>query len=362
MKIRELLNEDTVDNMRVLRDCTELVIKNMPYTFPIEMDDIYWVSNFDGRGNLLKKYENTKYQAVVNRFVNSYNIRYINPSEIYSTAGAHAIGMGNCRILFNISAFMGQSGDFTRHQILEKVNEKTKAFKTFKAIVLHELRHLMQHVEYPNYSSNNKDTEYAKDPIEIDAAWHHHLEDYSPQNYSTAASYTKDVMLSFVKYKKLSDKQLRHYTGKTASYWLKHARKDNIVSSSTTLVDKVKARHAQIASVISTHIQSSNRPTDLRSVIPNYDIDSRMFSVPLKWYSAVSAMINKRTEISKANAVIAYLLVALTVPKNEISIVQSYLTKVSKITLTDAFEGCSQMSKNGYDGEAIRSFMRSVYL
>ena len=352
----ELIVEKTLTNMNALNDCADLIIENMPYNFPSGMSETYEVGNFNGANKLIKKYENTKFEKNIKDFVSKYAVRYI--SEKSNMGGAHVVGLGQYGLILNIAGFMAKDADFTKPQILGAAHTKA-GIKTFKSVILHELRHLFQYVEYPKYATSERNISYSKDPIEVDAAWHHHLQDYPPYSYSNAQSYVKDVMASFTDYKELTDKQIRHYTAKTAAYWNDYRTIPPLLKGATPL-ERFKEKQENVAKLISSSLQSKNRPTDLLH-IPNYDQDSRSFFVPERWYNGVSAMIIKRMQISKENAAIAYLLIGMTVPKDEIPVVKKYLSSVSKIELNDALAGCDSLSENGFDGEAIRSFMQAIY-
>ena len=354
----ELIVEKTLTNMNALSDCADLIIENMPYNFPSDMDDEYWVSHFRGATNLIKKYENTKFERNINNFVSKYKVRYI--SEKNDFGGAHVIGRSIHILIFNIAGFMQDNADFTRYQILNAAHTDEAGIKTFKSVIIHELRHLFQHVEYPKYAETERNISYSKDPTEVDAAWHHHLQDHPPYNYSNAQSYVKDIMARFTKYKDLSDKQIRHYAAKTAAYWHDYSTLPSLPRGATPL-ERFKEKQEKVAKLISFNLQSKNRPTYLRDHIPNYNPDARNFYVPLHWYDAVSAMITKRAEISKENAAIAYLVIGLTVPKDAIPSAKKYLSSVSKIDMNDAMAGCDKFNEKGFDGEAIRSFIQSIY-
>lgn len=353
----ELIVEKTLTNMNALSDCADLIIENMPYNFPSGMDDEYLVSDFRGAENLIKKYENTKFEGNIKVFVSKYIVRYI--SEKSNLGGALITGHGRYELLLNIAGYMHENADFTRYQILDAAHADA-GIKTFKSVVLHELRHLFQQVEYPNYSNSERNISYTKDPIEVDAAWHHHLQDRPPYNYSNAQSYVKDVMAGFTKYKDLSDKQIRHYAAKTAAYWHDYSTVPSLPRGATPL-ERFKEKQEKVAKLISSSLQSKNRPDDLREYIPNYNPDSRSFFVPDKWYEVMASLIMARVAIIKENAVIAYLVIGLTVPKDEIPSAKKYLSSVSKIDINDAMAGCDKLSEKGFDGEAIRNFFLSTY-
>lgn len=94
--------------------------------------------------------------------------------------------------------------------------------KKIETVLVHELRHVMQRRQFGDFYHKQVDKmaanqyNYHSDPIEIDAAFLHHLHD---EEATDIQSFVKGVMDRFTKYKKLTPKQVEHYRRKAATYF-----------------------------------------------------------------------------------------------------------------------------------------------
>lgn len=218
MRYVEILTEETIENMRFLQDCVDLVISNLPSHFPENSEkDI----DLLGIPALARKYNQTKFAPVLKELENTALLIYNKPTGVgktrmgalYSQNGIHAL-------LLNISAFLKECKDVTKSELLAFRNESLP-IKTFRAIILHELRHLVQYTDFAHYyTDKEKSEDYRSYPVELDAAWLHNLQDFDPNRFSSPTDFTNAVMKSFSDYKKLRGFQREHYRRKTATYWL----------------------------------------------------------------------------------------------------------------------------------------------
>lgn len=94
--------------------------------------------------------------------------------------------------------------------------------KKIETVLVHELRHVMQRRQFGDFYHSQVGKmaadkyDYHSDPIEIDAAFLHHLHDEEATNIN---DFVKGVMERFSKYKKLTPKQYNHYKRKAAAYY-----------------------------------------------------------------------------------------------------------------------------------------------
>jgi len=94
--------------------------------------------------------------------------------------------------------------------------------KSVETTLVHELRHVMQRRQFGNFyhkmvgKQQTDAYNYHTDPIEIDAAFLHHLHDEEATN---AKDFVDGVMSRFSQYKKLTPRQYEHYKKKAAAYF-----------------------------------------------------------------------------------------------------------------------------------------------
>jgi hypothetical protein len=222
MRYVEILTEETIENMRFLQDCVDLVISNLPSHFPENSEkDI----DLLGIPALSRKYNQTKFEPVIKELENTTLLIYNKPTGVGKTRmGALYSQNGLHSLLVNISAFLKECRNVSKSELLSFRNESLP-IKTFRAIILHELRHLVQYTDFTKYyTDKEKNQDYRSYPVELDAAWLHNLQDFDPNSFSSPTDFTNAVMKSFSDYKKLRGFEHDHYRRKTATYWL-HAVK-----------------------------------------------------------------------------------------------------------------------------------------
>lgn len=221
------LSESTTENMQVLKDCVNTIILAMPNIIPAESNKVVYISKSPAYKDLRAKYKNTKYEYSVSELAELV-VALFNTADIVNkdSMGGFTTAPGFPALILAISTFMRSADTVKKSDLLSRRLSDIHAVKTFKAIILHELRHFFQKNQYNHeyFTTKNKENDYNAQATEIDAAWLHHLEDYDPYNYVSASRYANAVMNSFYNYKELSDRQLKHYRRKTINYYLQNTK------------------------------------------------------------------------------------------------------------------------------------------
>jgi hypothetical protein len=206
--------------MQCLKDCLELVISNLPHSF--ESKSRFEIEGSDLRGleQLERTYGPTKYAAAIAGF-RKVTFVFDNRSEVMGLSWIGFYQSLPHRIVgVRISALMDSSEHVSLEAVLAYRNLDV-VIQRFRAILLHELRHVFQSFLYPTYYEKvaNSNVDYRKDKTEIDASWMHHLEDYHPRDFQNVGRYVNEIMDSLAGYKNLTAKERQHYFRKTARYY-----------------------------------------------------------------------------------------------------------------------------------------------
>lgn len=109
-----------------------------------------------------------------------------------------------------------------------------------KSTLVHELRHLFQHAEYPEYFKSRQAfrKEYSRQPIEIDAVWTQIIaHDIDVDQFETyPEDYVQEVLGSLMSKKSLTDKEIQHYSRKTLKFYNQYFDK-NVEKEWNTLIN-----------------------------------------------------------------------------------------------------------------------------
>lgn len=363
MKIHELI-ESTIGNMQVLNDCVDLVISRIPYKIKEnEQVDIQFNIDHGDVRKLSDRYNKYPYwEAAIKKF-SSMRIILTNDERFIrnSTIGSFSAETG--QIVLYISALMRSSKEVTRDELLSK-RVDNYPIKTFRAILLHEIRHLFQYSSYPKFYNRPEMVDYAKnyqsEPIEIDAAWYHHLTDFDVSDYTNPESYVNDVMKSFSDYKKLSPRWQSHYRRKTAIYFYNQKNKKNDKFSSTTARERLVGNREKIKDFIVSSIRvPTSTDYNLRN-LPGYDQNAGKFFLPSSIIENIRYAILKNKDIKKSTASIFYLVVAIYNPSIPHE-VKKYLNNVCHISLADALSTVDSYFPNNFDRETIKKYIATTF-
>lgn len=347
MRLSDVLIERTTENMQVLRDCVELIIANMPRRFPVGLMQPLEGYDLNGLNTLIKKYTGTRYEEPI-KALRSLTIFFNNSQRVTSTAGSY---VGQTRQMgFNISAFLGEAREVTKDELL--AHHGDKAIKTFRGIVLHELRHLFQSFLYRNYYYGRGDDEnYSTAPVEIDAAWKHHLQDFAAEDYPTADAYAKAVMDSFTRYKALSPKVTEHYRRKTIAYWMQHRGLGDDDPLAHGAKERLQAIRAKTKSMILDALSRIKGDLDLRQ-LDGYNPEATRFFFPDRAVRGTAGLIAQDKPVEPSGAPIVFLILALA-PLTDRDAVRRYLRAVLHTTPNDAIANAEQTFKGGWDAATI---------
>jgi hypothetical protein len=348
----EPLMEKTVLNQQVAESITDLIIDNMPSQLPAgEMIEQY-INHFYKYRQLRKTYEGTPFEKAVNG-LEYYRVIWTNADEFGNTAAMYVSNPVRY-FQFMVSSFLQKAGDTTKQEILT-FRSVALPIKTFRALVLHEVRHHLQAHTYSGFfhSSDRKSKfNYTNSPVEIDAAWAHNLEDHPYGQYTTAVDYVTAVMASFASYKTLNPAQMKHYRAKTAAYWMARTRGWDD-KSAMSLGDRMAARRKEMAASIVRRLGTSE--VDLRNV-PGYSPDAARFLFPADIFRRVSANITKGEKIAPDLAPIVFLAIALSGVGDDARMIERHLNSLG-ITLDHAIAHSEKAFRGGFDADALRDLI-----
>lgn len=356
------LDERTLDNMNVLRDCVDLLLSNLPYQFKANSSVAFVGRELSGLNNLIKKYSGTQYEPVLKALQDErFIFKNLTATENASTMGAYSSRPVRALVV-NVSGFMASADQVSREAVL--AHRIPQALKSFRAILLHELRHLFQAHLYSKFfhdDTRESNYEYKTDPVEIDAAWSHHLEDFLIANYPTARAYVDAVMASFAAYKKLNTAQTKHYRNKTATYYYESTRGGRTDTLTQPAMTKLVAMRAKTRDWLVKALSAiTKNDYDLRQ-IDGYDPTSSRFLLRPQAVQATAAMIAQGKPIPPTAAAIAFLIVGLVTPPEAAPSVKRYLNAVQKITVNDALTAAPKNFEGGWDVPAVTRFIQRVF-
>jgi hypothetical protein len=306
-----------MDNMQLLNDCVDLIIQKMPYQF--EANQSYELRGWDlNIKPIAAKYPGNEEFF---RVLTHTNLIFGNKEyAINKTTLGSFIAKPVLILAFNLSGFM-QSAQTLNRDALLTMRRDDLPIKTFRAIVLHELRHMMQSTSYEKYyygkGNDQAETSYKTSPIEIDAAWNHHLQDFDPKQFPTGNAYADAVMASFANYKTLSPEWQNHYRRKTIRYWMEATRQTQPDMLSLPTQQRLVVNRDQTKNwLVPALSQIGNSDYDLRQMA-GYNPQSTRFLFPSNAIRSTAAMIGKDKQIQPESAPIAFFAASLVTPRNK---------------------------------------------
>ena len=299
MKINSIV-EATEVNMQLLQELTRIIIKNFPEKIEKESE---YILDFDNIVSdlkpLLKKYTDDKYKQIIIRTAsaNMFLSNYVDNS--FKAYGSYSYNKNTINI--NLAGIASNALEWNQTMISKSINLRTT--------IIHELRHLAQFTEYPKAAiadmqvdltnvSNDAEAKdrlnkaYKKRKIEIDAAWHHMLDESNPLNYNTPNKYVTRIMDQLSFYKDLTDRQYAHYKNKTIRYYY-FINRSNELENINSYVDSM------FSSKKYNNIKEAIRDTIDFYFGENFDYDNAS-PVEQKEYKEVrTAVVNKFRSINQ---------------------------------------------------------------
>ena len=252
-------------------------------------------------------------------------------------------------VIINLSNTMEY---FTTHK-KEQIVKKSRTNSPY-AVLFHEIRHIMQHKDYPDYFTSEKDRqkEYKERDIEIDAAWYNIIAVHDPKKFKPKA-YVHRVMDDLKFHRTLTPRQEKHYYKKTLKYYSDpNYFEQNPRSKEEILINKVAKKVSKYLENVKTY--------DLRK-LPNYDNNNFLFPVENVIHSIRKALTFHETETILIKNML-YFVPSLYMPKNLAKVWKQYVTKIHDYKLEDAMNNFETgMPPNHFDYTAMKNYMNDFY-
>lgn len=116
--------------------------------------------------------------------------------------------------------------DPKNNRLLINLDNIRKNNENILKVLVHELRHIIQYSQYPEFMTGEiKTTKYKKRKIEIDSSFYELLSDNDPTSFNTPKEYATRILENLIKIRDLSDNQIRHYYKKTLDYFYQNNEK-----------------------------------------------------------------------------------------------------------------------------------------
>ncbi|MFP5435964.1 MAG: hypothetical protein ACLGIM_23020, partial [Alphaproteobacteria bacterium] len=260
---------------------------------------------------------------------------------------------------FNIAGFIGRADEIELKAVLQ--HRYDGPIRTFRALVLHEVRHFFQSHLYSRYFyARDRDTDatggktvstYKRSPVELDAAWTHHLEDHQPSDYASVSAYVDAVMTSYAGYKSLRGFERAHFRRKTARYYFEMTKGSGNDALRLSAKDRLAAMRTAMRKEITDIIGGHTSDIDLRAV-EGYDAAATRFYFPGNAIRSVTGMVAKGATFKPETAPIVFFVMALLMPADRLPAVARYL-KASGITKQDAITHAENAFKGGFDSVSM---------
>lgn len=217
------LLEDRVDNVQVIQTAADIILAELPdVIYGGAVIEIVLFNSPHAVSRIKELIQQYKEDSKIKQFLYSltHASTFFRNSERDLTHQNFA-EYRPYKITFYLPAFLGAVLDLDTRKLLRYRTHDT----TVRTILIHELRHMFQFSQYPDYYRKRvsiEDKNYKTEPLEIDAAWHHVVGSKNPKFYDTAYRFVTDVMSEFNLFKQLTDSQFEHYRRKTAKYFYLH--------------------------------------------------------------------------------------------------------------------------------------------
>jgi hypothetical protein len=223
MKIKQI-TENSYENLTILSELADIILDNTP-EIPYGTNKILYLQQLRKQfqfHNIYVKYENNekvkkplqKLQSTIIKYVNDPN--YVDPyyGKKPNYGGYYSDDLNTIVVfLYHI----------TNDKDFNKINNSH--YEKTKAILIHELRHLFQYSQYPEYFNNKKAYNHPYDSrhIELDASWSDIVgnipKDDIFNSFNNLPELADEVISKLSYIKKLSPKLKKHYKIKTIKYF-----------------------------------------------------------------------------------------------------------------------------------------------
>lgn len=323
--VENAITEDTIQNMDAVRAAADLAIQYMP-NVPIN-DILTFMIPERACIATSKQFGDSPHAAALAKL---HQVQFvINGRSETSTAGAFQ-SSPTLKIAVFTKNFSGDEGFVSNDAHKRLANQ---AIKSVYSTLVHELRHYFQ---YHLISKTTKEYPYRVDPMEIDAAWMHHLIDYSPDEYGSAAAYAEELMASFSRYKDLTPKQTEHFRRKTIRYWIEvkagHSPKDAL-----TIVQRLAKKKKAIGDALADRVMAfepDKQSLDLRDIVPGYE--GNWFLLPSNFRTGIAQRLRSQ-KMGSGDAILAYLFLAASGTKSADTEI-AFVEKISGVSFDEALD------------------------
>lgn len=207
------LAEASVENIRVLKQLALAIWNSVGGVFEGETKEVY-LSQLPGFTRIYQAYNDHEKFSLPFAIMETTKLRIVNDEDYQDQHYPN-----NTRVWGYHSAadnlLLIWMSNIARHPV--EINAAARS------TLVHELRHLFQHALYPEYFKSRKAFQkpYEEQQIEIDAVWSQLLAaEIDVSDYQDAhTDFVSDVMQQLMAYKKLSDREIQHYSRKTVKYF-----------------------------------------------------------------------------------------------------------------------------------------------
>ncbi|MFW6015799.1 MAG: hypothetical protein ACOCRK_05130 [bacterium] len=196
MKEKKIIKESDIKNVEILRKIANVILKNIPET----KKDYTVLKGKDIKSELLKVVDKNNRLLDLLSSLNYYFIYYSTKSRYNGFFDSK-----NSRLLIN-------------------VNNVKKNNESIKTTLVHELRHVLQYYEYPEFMVGelSSNVDYKKRKSEIDARFYELIEKYNPRSFEIPRNYATTILEKLISIMDLTDKQIKHYYKKTLDYFYQY--------------------------------------------------------------------------------------------------------------------------------------------
>jgi hypothetical protein len=214
------ITEATIVNIELLDEISEIILSELPDSIDKNTKVIiegYYLS--DDLKKIYKKYKKTKYQKAL--------IKVASTDYVFTFGKTKSKDYGyydasNAKIIIHLY----NSINYRNRDINKLSKSQIMNTRNVKSTLVHELRHLFQYSEYPEYFSKDlSNQDYKKSKVEIDAAFTHIIQETDPFKYELPNRFAQTVMVGLIHYKDLTDKQIKHYHKKAIDYFYQFNKK-----------------------------------------------------------------------------------------------------------------------------------------
>lgn len=347
MRINQI-TEATNVNMNIIQQLTNMVLDKLPdkigesthergLTIRINTDELK--EKYPKFKDFFEYIDQTRFL-----FLNSIKYESSKVKGFYSPT-SNVIGV-------NVSGIKGMYYQYSKEHLLKK---DENIFGIY-GVLYHELRHVMQHKDYPDYFKKDVETDdYRKKDTEIDAMWYNIIGSYNIKRFKPKA-FANRVMDDLERNRDLTPKQFDHYYKKTLKYY---------TDPESVIGTKKKSKEDIIKNVIPSKIigiiHKIDNEYDLRK-IQNYDYSNFLFPVNNVKASTIKSLRNGQTDSNFIKNMM-YLVPSLgSITPNIAKMHRIYMNKVHKYDVTDAIENIQVgMPENHFDFDALKKHLNKTY-